>query len=234
MPSLRRSVWEADQPSASPSTSPTPPAEDRWGTMPPSAPDHGPTFPVRPGTMLDRISIATPRPEPTRSRSWEKQHPSMTYRKVPTEIRDAVTQVADDTGYTASQIAQVFLEYALYGFRRGDFQLEVGLGPRGTTLFRGGGEARKPAWVENTSWGRTPPKKKPRKKKTASLREQRITYRLSPALVSEIEQVCQRQVYDEARPEYMYQIGEVMARFLAFSLTAYQDGTLILQGNDDE
>lgn len=231
----RRSVWETDDNSASPPACPTPPAEDRWGAaQPPTVPEPPPSAaPFRPGTMLDRIPIAVPRPEPTRNRAWEKQHPTRSYRKIPAEVREAVNQVAEDTGYTTSQIAQVFLEFALYCFQRGDFQLEVGLGPRGTTLFPGGGwEARKPAWAENTSWERTPPKKKARKRKRARAWEVVVTYRLSIELSTEIDRVCVP-LKRNGRPEYTYQPGEVVTRFLVFSLEAYAQGTLLLEDGRD-
>ncbi len=229
----RRSVWLSESP---PEHSPTPPSGDRWGTPPPELPFEG-TAPVsppgRPPSMLDKIRVAEPRPEPKRTRTWEKQHPSKTYRKVPTEIRTAVTRVADETDFTASQIAQVFLEYALYCYARGDFQLEVGLGKRGTTLFPGGwGQDKKPVWAEKT-WGKIPPEKKRRRKSEPSLRGQMATYRLSVELVAELERICVPYQVGN-RTEYTYHVGEVLARFLAFSIDAYTHGALFLQGVENE
>ncbi len=143
-------------------------------------------------TQLDQIRSAQPRrKEAKRNRNWERAHPGATYRKVPQEVRLAVLNVSEETGYTASQIAQAFLEYALAGFHRGDFALEPELGPRGTSLFQGGGwEAdTRPIWAEGIG---QPPDRKSRGKKRADpkLTKSYVSYRLSPAVAEGIEGLC--------------------------------------------
>ena len=223
----RRSIWddeEKDQEKTADNVG--------WGTQPDEdqgAPDE--IQPERPVTILDQLRTAEPKIQTVRDRSWESKHPSKTYRKVPHEIRDTITQVAETHGYNASQVAQAFLEYALICYRRGDFELELEISQNGLTLMPGGWSAeKKPIWAEST-WGSKPPKKKKRRRKNGTpLYKQRVNYRLSSDLVGQIDEVCEtHRTPDGDLISRTYQDGEVIARFLTFAIEAYNAGKLALK-----
>ncbi|RMF57286.1 MAG: hypothetical protein D6743_19170 [Calditrichaeota bacterium] len=198
----------------------------------------------RPAPVVERLRTAQSRKKRERERSWEKAHPSKVYRKVPNEIRDAITQIADAWGYTytTSQVAQAFLEYALMCFRRGDFSLDLELDPRyGLTLMPGGwSDEKKPIWAENLTPKKNQPKKPKKKKPKTPLHDQVVGYRLTPELVEEIERVCETRRGPDGRIiRRTYHDGEVVARFLAHAIEAYNSGRLSLkdpaeQGKEQE
>jgi hypothetical protein len=200
--------------------------------------DHGSPIvqPDRPATILDQLRKAEPKIQAVRDRSWERENPKKSFRKVPCEIRDTVKDIAETYGYNASQIAQALLEYALMCYRRGDFKLELELDKSGLTLMSGGWtDQKKPIWAENT-WGVKPPKKiRRRRKKGMPLWKQAVYYRLSPDLIAQIDEVCKtRRTLDGALISRTYHDGEVVARFLTFSIETYNNGKLVLEDPENE
>ena len=228
----RRSIW--DDEGRDPDTEVTDQAD--WGPQvdtDESSPD-GPAH--RPATILDQLRTAEPKIQKVRDRSWERNNPKKSYRKVPNEIRDTVKDIAVTYGYNASQIAQAFLEYALMCYRRGDFRLDLELDQRGLTLMPGGWSAeKKPIWAEST-WGNKLSKKKRRLRKTGTpLWKQAVYYRLSPDLIAQIEEVCEaKRNPDGSLISRTYHDGEVVARFLTYAIEAYNSGILALQEAEDE
>ena len=222
----RRSIWddeEKDQEKAA--------NNGGWGAqadVDPSAPeDH----PERPTTILDQLRTAEPKIQTVRDRSWESENPPRTYRKVPKQIRDTVNEFAATYGYNASQIAQAFLEYALVCYHRNDFKLELELDKSGLTLMPGGwSDEQKPIWAENT-WSSNPPKKKRHRRKNGTpLYKQRVHFRLSSYLIEQIDEVCETQrTSDGSLISRTYHDGEVVTRFLTFSIEAYNAGNLALK-----
>jgi hypothetical protein len=187
--------------------------------------------PERPASVLDQLRTAEPKIQKVRDRSWERENPKKSYRKVPFEIRDAIKEIAETYGYNTSQIAQAFLEYALVCYHRGEIKLELELGQNGLTLMpRGWSAEKKPIWAENV-WGKPIPKKKKRRTKNETkLYQQRVHYRLSPALINEIDAACEvRRDSDGSLISRTYHDGEVVARFLTFALEAYNAGKLALE-----
>jgi len=122
----RRRLWEHE---TNPSeTSTTPSAWDRLkGTVHPT--------PEPPPTILEQLRPPAKRPTPLRNRAWEKQHPSMTYRLVPKEVREAVKAIADQLGCTADMIAETLLQYGRHCYQRGDLRLQTQPTPRGLRLY---------------------------------------------------------------------------------------------------
>jgi hypothetical protein len=225
----RRSIWddeEKDQEKAA----------NNFGWRAQSDVDQGApdVQPERPATILDQLRTAEPKIQTVRDRSWESKHPGRTYRKVPNQMRDTVNEIAATYGYNASQIAQAFLEYALMCYRRDDFKLELELDKNGLTLMNGGwSDEKKPIWAEST-WSSKPQKKKRRRRKNGtSLYMQQVTYRLSPDLVAQIDEVCETQRGpDGDLIRRTYHDGEVIARFLTFSIEAYNTGNLALKDSE--
>lgn len=176
--------------------------------------------PAKPRTVAEQLRVAAPRPEPKRNRKWENEHPSVTFRKVPAEIRGAVTEIAGATGYTVDQVAQAFLEYALFCHRRGELTLETGLGPNGVTLFPGGWSAEKhPIWSENNLAPKPPEAAGKKRRKRDPLWNARISYRLTSELNASLIEA------GGGLPR-----GEVVARFLSHAIVAYREGRLVLRG----
>ena len=222
----RRSIWDDGEKGQEKAAN-----NGGWGAqadVDQNAPD---VQPERPATILDQLRTAEPKIQMVRDRSWERENPKKSYRKVPHEVRDTVNEIAVTYGYNASQIAQAFLEYALMCYRREDFELELELDQRGLTLMPGGwSEETKPIWAENT-WGKkSPPKRKRRRKNGMPLYKQRVHFRLSPDLIEQIDEVCETQrTPDGDLISRTYHDGEVVARFLTFSIEAYNTGNLALK-----
>lgn len=112
----RRNIWDDDV------------NEQRDGDHQDTAFQRGPldgatTSPQRPQTMLSQLRTASARPKAKRNRTWERKNISTTYRLVPNELRDAVKAVAHDLGYTADQIAQVFLAYGWDSYKNDELRL---------------------------------------------------------------------------------------------------------------
>ena len=223
----RRSIWDDEDKDQEKAAN-----NGGWGTQSDVDQDTPDVQPERPATILDQLRTAEPKIQMVRDRSWEGKHPSKTYRKVPHEIRDTVNEIAETYGFNASQIAQAFLEYALMCYQRGDFELELELDQNGLTLMRGGwSDEKKPIWAENT-WGNKPPKKKKkrRRKNGTPLYKQRVNFRLSLDLVAQIDEVCETQRGpDGDLISRTYHDGEVVTRFLTFSIEAYNTGKLALK-----
>jgi len=227
----RRSIWDDEDKNQEKAAN-----NGGWGTetdVDQIAPE---VHPERPTTILDQLRTAEPKIQMVRDRSWERENPKKSYRKVPHEVRDTVNEIAETYGYNASQIAQAFLEYALMSYHREDFKLELELDQRGLTLMRGGwSDETKPIWAENT-WGNKPPKKrkKRRRKNGTPLYKQRVHFRISPDLVEQIDEVCETQrAPDGDLISRTYHDGEVVARFLTFSIEAYNAGNLALKETEN-
>ena len=221
----RRSIWDDEENIQGETASPM-----GWETQTDEV------QPERPASILDQLRTAEPKIQRVRDRSWERDNPKKSYRKVPNEIRDTVKDIAVIHGHNASQIAQAFLEYALMCYRRGDFRLDLELDQRGLTLMPGGWSAeKKPIWAEST-WGNKSPKKKKRLRKTGiPLWKQAVYYRLSPDLIAQIEEVCEaRRNPDGSLISRTFHDGEVVARFLTFAIEAYNTGNLTLSEPEDE
>ena len=78
----------------------------------------------------EEISFLERRPE-GRSRKWEEQQRAgdprikqVSYRGIPVELRDGINAIAGELGTTASQVARVFLEYAVQDYRAGRLPIE--------------------------------------------------------------------------------------------------------------
>ncbi len=211
----RHSLWD-NEPNSS-ETDATPSAWDRLkGTVPPS--------PEKPKTILEQLRPPEKQPTPLRNRAWEKQHPSMTYRLVPQEVREAVKEIAVNLECTADLVAGTLLEYARICYQRGDLRLQPQPTPRGLRLYPENYpptiKPKKLRWVENREQPKPPqPKRKPRKRPVGLYRQQ-VTYRLSPEIRAEIDRISQEQ---HVPP------GEVVTRFLQWGIQAYQTGKLILE-----
>jgi len=190
----------------------------------------------RPATILDQLRTAEPKIQVVRDRSWERENPKKSYRKVPFEIRDTVKNIAESYRYNASHVAQAFLEYALMCYHRGDFRLELELSQSGLTLMpEGWSTEKKPIWAEN-AWGKPSTQKKRRRRKSGTpLWKQAVYYRLSPDLIAQIDEVCEAQRNpDGTLISRTYHDGEVVTRFLTFSIEAYNTGKLALRDPEDE
>ena len=79
-----------------------------------------------------------PRPEPKRNRDWEarqRREGVVTYRGVPPELRDQITEIAQAHGVRAGDVARAFLEYGLAAFQDGNLVLAPKLQRGRLTLF---------------------------------------------------------------------------------------------------
>jgi len=212
----RRNLWEHESNAAE--TSATPSAWDRLKeTVPPT--------PEPPQTILAQLRPPAKRPRPLRNRKWEKQHPSMTYRLVPQEVREAVKEIANQLGCTADLLAETLLQYGRHCYQRGELRLQPQPTPRGLRLYPehypSTVKPQKLRWTENQQHPQPPqPKRKPRQR-PAGLYRQQVTYRLSPEIREEIARISQ---------SHHVPPGEVVTRFLQWGIQAYQSGKLVLEG----
>ncbi len=76
-----------------------------------------------------------------RDRSWEKAQRTgaycqISYRKIPTAIRDEIRRIAQDEHYVrADDVARIFLEYALDAYQAGKIEISPVLVKGKLTLF---------------------------------------------------------------------------------------------------
>ena len=211
----RRSIWENDPNSSE--TSAPPSAWDRLkGTIQPSS--------EQPQTILEQLRPPEKQPTPLRNREWEKQHPSMTYRLVPKEVREAVKEIAVNLECTADLVAGTLLEYGRICYRRGDLRLQPQPTQFGLRLYpehyQSTAKPKKLRWTENQQHPQPPRPKRKIHKRPAGLYRQQVTYRLLPEIRAEIARISQEQ---HVPP------GEVVTRFLQWGIQAYQSGKLVLE-----
>jgi hypothetical protein len=82
-----------------------------------------------------------PKPEKSkRDRSWEKRQRSgeycqASYRHVPREVRDRITEIAQELYVSADEVGRAFLEYALEAFEAGELVLDPVLHEGKLVLF---------------------------------------------------------------------------------------------------
>lgn len=81
--------------------------------------------------------IPPPASKAKRDRSWEREHNqgAVTYRGIPAELRQAIKATAEELGVPVDQVARVFLEYGLAGYRSGQLALRPQLRKARYTLF---------------------------------------------------------------------------------------------------
>jgi hypothetical protein len=87
-------------------------------------------------------SAHIPPPEDrTRDRSWERAqrqaagYKTVTYRRIPEELRDEIKETASRNLVTVDDIARVFLEYALEAYQEGRLKIKPTLLTGKYTLF---------------------------------------------------------------------------------------------------
>lgn len=78
--------------------------------------------------------------EKKRNRSWEKAQRTgdlvqVSYRKIPTFLRDKIKAIAEEKLVTADEVARAFLERGLEAYEAGDFELTPTLKTGRYTLF---------------------------------------------------------------------------------------------------
>mgnify|MGYP001205411420 CR=1 FL=1 len=165
--------------------------------------------------------LPPPRQKAKRKRQWEANHRTTLYRGVPSDLRDAVRDIAVALEVTVDDVARAFLEYSLQCIRTGTLILDPRpssrpKAPRMTLFpFHGAG------WAVN---GWPPVPVAPIAKKRQSSKEVKkwqavVSYRLPPELHQQIKNIAE---------DYL-PIGEVAAVMLQHALQAYQSGILILK-----
>ena len=127
----------------------------------------------------------------TRNRDWDRQHPPKTYRLVPTEVKDAVKELAKLIDTPISQTANLLLEVGDSYYEDGEIKFDVSVGPRGLTAYPSSDEPTRPklSW-KKTHAGSPPKKKRKGRKRTDSLWKQQVTYRLTDAVIARITQIA--------------------------------------------
>lgn len=81
------------------------------------------------GATGEPVDIYTRASRAKRDRSWERRQREtvgvVTYRGIPSELNEALKDVADDLGVLVGDVARAFLEYALDAHERGELELEA-------------------------------------------------------------------------------------------------------------
>jgi hypothetical protein len=211
----RRSVWDTEPEPIE--TSSTPSAWDRLKAPVQPAPE-------QPKTILEQLRPAEKQPALLRNRDWEKDHPSMTYRLVPKEVRGAVKEIAGQLRCTADLVAGALLAYAITCYQRGDLRLHPQPTHFGLRLFpenyQQTAKPKRLRWTEHQDQPKPYQPKSNRRKRPAGLYKQQVTYRLSTEIRVEIDQISR----DHHIPP-----GEVVTKFLLWGIQAYQSGKLVLE-----
>jgi hypothetical protein len=87
-------------------------------------------------------SAYIPPPESkSRDRSWEREQRqaagfvTVTYRRIPEELRAEIKEIASENLVTVDEIARFFLEYALESYKAGELTIQPKPAPGKYTLF---------------------------------------------------------------------------------------------------
>jgi hypothetical protein len=85
------------------------------------------------------VQIPGPPSRAKRDRSWERKQRrkfgQVTYRGVPTEIRDRITEIAGGLHVTTGDVARCFLEFAISAHEAGELELRPVLEHGKFTLY---------------------------------------------------------------------------------------------------
>lgn len=83
-------------------------------------PRQTPTRPAAPTTA----GFIVAQPETGRDRSWEKTHPTASYR-IPADLRQDITDLAKELNVTTSDLAALLLAHALGEYRSGRLRIKT-------------------------------------------------------------------------------------------------------------
>ena len=162
------------------------------------------------------------KPAHKRNRTWEQQHPPVTFVGVPLEIREAIRNLSahyrEQYGMVGGvdAVARELLRYALKEYAEG----KVDMRPARTqprSELRGDSH---PALSRQSI-----PVHKPAPKKE---KQPRASYRLPADQVEKIGTIIQLEEYKAAPRVIQLTRGQVVTRLLAHALGAYQDGRFSL------
>lgn len=78
--------------------------------------------PTRPASASTGFIVA--QPETGRDRTWEKSHPTASYR-IPADLRQAITDLAKDLNVSTSDLAALLLAHALSEHRSGRLRIKT-------------------------------------------------------------------------------------------------------------
>ena len=162
---------------------------------------------------LNEVPAGNWKPEKRdRDRSWEKENKAYTFRGIDPDTHDRVLALAQEWMVSASDIAQVLIEYALALLEREELQIESYLEPKARRM--------KISWQE-TSWCQTPPKKKKKQEKDPedAAWKFRVSYRLQNNLVERIRGIADKHNVSQ---------GDVITLFFICGFDAYEKGRLTL------
>lgn len=168
-----------------------------------------------------------------RNRSWERQHPTASYRGVDPALNTAIGQIAADLGLKRrDDVARAFLEYGLHLYQSGELRLIPVLDAGRLTLYpaKGSGQSRNP-WRRGaaTSQVRKPPRRDKAKDKEPRWK-QRAHYRIPKSLQRSIGQIAYgKNDYDSRLDRPVVPIGEVVTVFLRRAIDDYRQGILVLK-----
>lgn len=171
-----------------------------------------------PPALIDSLRVAEVK---QRDRRWERDHHAFTYRGIPTELKEAVKEVAENIQVNTDEVARVFLEFGLQCHRFGEIQLRPNPKGQRMTLFPENDKSQ-PAWFQKFA-NSEPAAKLSKGKKTKGNSDQlwrkRVSYRLPVELHTSLRQVAE---------DHYVPVGEVVIVFLGHALEAYQVGRLVL------
>jgi hypothetical protein len=82
----------------------------------------------------DLSGFIAAQPPASRDRTWEKTHPTVSYR-LTIDVRNKITQLAADLNVPTSDLARAFLEYGIDAFLAGELDLHPHLKQGKFTLY---------------------------------------------------------------------------------------------------
>jgi hypothetical protein len=178
---------------------------------------------VPPPSPLDQMSVAAPR---KRSRSWEKEHRTCSYRGVPQELHDQVAALAFHLHVNTDEVVQVFMQYGLSCFDKGILTISPRPKAQRMTLFPlPFGSSEQAGWSEADKWEPGRPKEIPTKRKTGHMVKKQVlwkrvvTYRLDNDSSARISYLA---------GQHTLPVGEIVTLFLKHGLESYKNGHLNL------
>jgi hypothetical protein len=189
--------------------------------LPPAPQEHVRSIPV---AGLESTHSRGRKPAHQRDRKWEATHRNKSFPAVPQEIQDAILALAahfrDEFGMVggASAVARELLSFALDEYQAGFVKISsVRVSPPSALKSRPG---------SGLATRSIPARKQTKKKKSEKLPS--ANYRLSEEMIAAIYAIPEIE-RDKAAPQVIQiTIGQVMTGLLAYALSEYRAGRVVL------
>ena len=185
--------------------------------LPPAPQEHVQSIPSASAPISEGPRHRGRKPAHKRKRTWEASHRPQTFVGVPTEVREAIRDLADyyrrEQGMVGGvdAVARELLRYSLTEYAEGRLDLHPGH------------TQGKSALTSGVSWGMNPKTIPARKAKQKKPKAPTATYRLPEEQVKALRAIILHEEHKAAPAVIHLTLGQVITRLLTHALQAYRE-----------